>query len=135
MAEALVELGTRRAFVVHGQDGLDEVTIAGSTDVYEVTAKGVQHHVWRPADFGFSEASVASLKGGDTACNAQIAVGILRGSSGAPRDIVLANAAAGLLAAGMVADLIAGVEWATRSIDSGAALSKLERLKEDFPAG
>jgi len=135
MAEALAQLGTRRAFVVHGQDGLDEVTIAGPTDVYEVTAQGVQHHVWSASDFGLSEAGVASLKGGDTACNAQIALGILRGSSGASRGIVLANAAAGLLAADLVADLISGVQMAARSIDSGAALRKLELLKENFPAG
>jgi anthranilate phosphoribosyltransferase len=134
MAEALAALGTRRAFVVHGQDGLDEVTITGPTDVYEITAKGVDHQVWRPADFGLDDASAASLKGGDTACNTQIALGILSGSSGAPRDIVLANAAAGLLAAGLVADLTSGVEWAARSIDSGAALRKLDLLKEDFPA-
>jgi anthranilate phosphoribosyltransferase len=135
MAEALAELGTRRAFVVHGQDGLDEVTITGPTDVYEVTAQGVEHHVWRASDFGLSEARAASLKGGDTACNAQIAVGILHGSTGAPRDVVLANAAAGLLAAGLVADPISGVESAARSIDSGAALRKLELLKENFPTG
>jgi anthranilate phosphoribosyltransferase len=135
MAEALAELGTRRAFVVHGQDGLDEITITGPTDVYEVTAQGVEHHVWRASDFGLTEASVVSLKGGDTACNVQIALGILRGSSGAPRGIVLANAAAGLLAAGLVADLISGVELAARSIDSGAAVGKLELLKENFPAG
>jgi len=135
MAEALAQLGTRRAFVVHGQDGLDEITTTGPTYVYEVTAKGVDHHVWRASDFGLSEASTVSLKGGDTACNTQIALGILRGSSGAPRDIVLANAAAGLLAAGLVADLISGVESAARSIDSGAALGKLELLKENFPAG
>ena len=134
MAEALAELGTRRAFVVHGQDGLDEITITGATDVYEVTAKGVAHHVWMPADFGLSEATAISLKGGDTACNAQIALGILRGSAGASRDIVLANAAAGLLAAGLVADLISGVESAAQSVDSGAALRKLDLLKENFPA-
>jgi len=135
MAEALAELGTRRAFVVHGSDGLDEITITGPTDVYEVTAKRVEHHVWRAPDFGVSESSAPSLKGGDTTCNAQIGLGILRGSPGAPRDIVLANAAAGLLAAGLVADLISGVESAARSIDSGAALRKLEILKENFPAG
>jgi len=135
MAEALAALGTRRAFVVHGQDGLDEVTITGPTDVYEVTGGGVGHHVWRASDFGLKEADATSLKGGDTACNAQIALGILGGASGAPRDIVLANAAAGLLAADLVEDLISGVESAARSIDSGAALRKLELLKENFPAG
>ena len=135
MAEALAALGTRRAFVVHGQDGLDEVTIAGPTDVYEVTARGVGHRVWRASDFGLGEADATSLKGGDTACNSKIALGILGGYPGAPRDIVLANAAAGLLAADLVDNLISGVESAARSIDSGAALHKLELLKENFPAG
>jgi anthranilate phosphoribosyltransferase len=133
MAEALAELGTRRAFVVHGQDGLDEITTTCPTDVYEVTAKGVDHHVWRASDFALDEANATSLKGGDTSCNTQIALGILRGSTGPERDIVLANASAGLLAAGLVADLISGVAWAARSIDSGAALSKLGLLKEHFP--
>ncbi|HSP68278.1 MAG TPA: anthranilate phosphoribosyltransferase, partial [Bryobacteraceae bacterium] len=75
MAEALAELGTRRAFVVHGQDGLDEITTTGPTDVYEVTAQGVEKHIWKAADFGLGEAAASSLKGGDTACNAQIALG------------------------------------------------------------
>jgi anthranilate phosphoribosyltransferase len=133
MAEALAELGTRRAFVVHGQDGLDEITTTAPTDVYEVTAKGVDKHVWRASDFGLGETSATSIKGGDTACNAQIALGVLGGSAGAPRDIVLANAAAGLVAVGLADDLTSGVELATASIDSGAALRKLDLLKENFP--
>ena len=105
-----------------------------ATDVYEVTAKGVEKHVWKPSDFGVHTASIDSLKGGDSTCNAQMILEILRGSPGPARDIVLVNAAAGLLAAGLAADLRAGMESAARSIDSGAAMAKLELLKKNFPS-
>jgi anthranilate phosphoribosyltransferase len=138
MADALAELGTDRSFVVHGHDGLDEITTTTATDVYEVTAKGVQKHLWKPSDFGVQTASLDSLKGGDSSCNAQMILEILRGTSGSQRgprrDIVLVNAAAGLLAAGLAADLPAGMGLAVRSIDSGAALAKLELLKKSFPS-
>ncbi len=133
MAEALAELGTRRSFVVHGHDGLDEVTTTAATDVHEVTAKGVERQLWKPSDFGVHMARLDSLKGGDSSCNAQMILEILRGGSGPRRDIVLVNAAAGLLAAGLAADLRSGMELAARSIDSEAALGKLERLQKNFP--
>jgi anthranilate phosphoribosyltransferase len=133
MAEALAELGTRRAFVVHGQDGLDEITTTAATDVYEVTAAGVQRHLWKPSDFGVQTARLTSLKGGDSSCNAQIIMGIIRGSVGPGRDIVLINAAAGLLASGLAPDLEGGMELAKRSIDSGAAAAKLDQLQKKFP--
>jgi anthranilate phosphoribosyltransferase len=135
MSQALAELGTRRSFVVHGQDGLDEVTITADTDAYEVTAEGVVQHVWKPSDFGVKTAQLDSLKGGDSPCNAQMILEILHGQKGPRRDVVLVNAAAGLLAAGLAADLRAGVELAGRAIDSGAAIGKLELLKKNFPAG
>ncbi len=133
MADALAELGTGRSFIVHGHDGLDEITTTTTTDVYEVTAKGVLKHVWKPSDFGVQTSQPASLKGGDSPCNAQIILEILRGDFGPCRDIVLVNAAAGLLAAGLAKDLRAGMELAARSIDSGAAIAKLELLKKSFP--
>jgi anthranilate phosphoribosyltransferase len=133
MAEALAELGTRRSFVVHGHDGLDEITTTAATDVYEVTATGVEKQVWRPSDFGVHTAHLASLKGGDSICNAQIILELLRGTPGSARDIVLVNSAAGLLAGGLAADLRAGAESAARSIDSGAAIAKLDLLKKNFP--
>ena len=133
MAEALAELGTRRSFVVHGWDGLDEITTCAATDVFEVTSQGVQKHVWKPSDFGVRTAQLDSLKGGDSACNAKIVLEILRGIQGPCRDIVLVNAAAGLLAAGLATDLRGGVDVAARSIDSGAAVAKLELLKKNFP--
>jgi anthranilate phosphoribosyltransferase len=132
MAEALAELGTRRSFIVHGQDSLDEITTTAATDVYEVTGQSVAKHVWSPADFGVDTAQPDSLKGGESSCNAKIILEILRGRTGPGRDIVLVNAAAGLLAAGLAGDLRAGMELAARSIDSGAALGKLELLKKTF---
>ena len=134
MAEALAELGTRRSFVVHGWDGLDEITTTAATDVFEVTAQGVQKHVWKPSDFGVRTAHLDSLKGGDSACNAQMILEILRGVPGPCRDIVLVNAAAGLLAAGLASDLHGGVDSAAQSIDSGAAIAKLELLRKNFPS-
>jgi anthranilate phosphoribosyltransferase len=134
MAEALAELGTRRSFVVHGWDGLDEITTTAATDVYEVTPDGVQKHVWKPSDFGVRTAHIDSLKGGDVARNTQMMLEILRGCSGPCREVVLVNASAGLLAAGLVADLRGGVDAATQAIDSGAALAKLELLKKNFPS-
>ena len=134
MAEALAELGTGRSFVVHGHDGLDEITISGATDVYEVTPQGVDKHVWKPSDFGVHAAPLDSLKGGDCVCNSQIILGVLRGGLGPCRDIVLVNAAAGLVAARLAADLRHGVRLAAASIDSGAATAKLELLKRKFPA-
>ncbi len=133
MAEALAELGTRRAFVVHGQDGLDEITTTTATDVYEVTAAGVRKHLWKPADFGIRTAELTSLKGGDSGCNSQIIIAILRGGDSAFRDIVMVNAAAGLLAAGLAADLGGGMELAKQAVASGAAMAKLEQLKKKFP--
>jgi len=134
MAEALAELGTRRSFVVHGRDGLDEVTTTAATDVYEVTANGVEQHIWQPSDFGVRAAQGDSLKGGDSSCNAQIVLGILSGEAGPRRDLVLANAASGLLAGGLASDLLDGMKLAAGSIDSGAAMAKLELLKKNFPA-
>jgi anthranilate phosphoribosyltransferase len=134
MADALFELGTHRSFIVHGHDGLDEITTTTATDVYEVSAKGVEKRIWNPSDFGVQPAQLASLKGGDSTCNRKIIMEILLGSAGPRRDIVLVNAAAGLLAAGLAQDLRGGVDSAAQSIDSGAAIGKLELLKKNFPS-
>ncbi|SRR5579883_477430 len=134
MAEALAELGTERSFVVHGSGGLDEISTTGPTDVYEVSAGSVHHHIWLPQDFGAPCATIDQLRGGDAATNARIAADVLDGRKGPPRDIVLVNAAAGLVAAGLAGDLRAGVEIAAASVDSGQARAKLEALREKFPA-
>ena len=139
MAEALAELGTHRSFVVHGHDGLDEITTTAATDVYEVTAEGIQKHVWKPSDFGVRTANLDSLKGGDSSCNAQIILGILRGDPGPCRDIVLVNAAAGLLAAGLAADLRAGHgigrqvdRFRRRGCEAGAAQKEFPQYLSPF---
>jgi len=133
MADALAELGTTRSFVVHGHDGLDEVSTTGPTDVYEVTPGGVQKHLWTPADFGVHRTSLDALVGGDPGRNAQITLEILSGAQGPPRDIAVVNAAVGLLAGGLVNDLKTAVELAAHSIDSGEAKEKLAALQKKFP--
>jgi anthranilate phosphoribosyltransferase len=133
MAEALAELGTGHAFVVHGHDGLDEISTTGPTDVYEVWTGRVEKHVWTPADFGVRTASLADLAGGDPARNAEIAREILSGAPGPARDIVLVNAAAGLVAGGLAQGLRSAIATAARSIDSGAAADRLAKLQKSFP--
>jgi anthranilate phosphoribosyltransferase len=137
IAEALAALGTLRAFVVHGQEGLDEVSTTGPTDVWEVTPAGVEKHTWTPADFGVKHATLDQLAGGDPAANARIIEQVLEGRPGARRDIVLVNAAAGLVAAnlaeGLGADPREAFAMAAQAIDSGAAADKLEQLKKNFP--
>ncbi|MGD0299119.1 MAG: anthranilate phosphoribosyltransferase [Bryobacteraceae bacterium] len=128
MAQALVGLKPERAFVVHGSDGLDEVTTTGPTAVFEVTRQGVSRLEWSPSDFDVPEASSADLAGGDRVVNCRIATAILQGQRGAHRDIVLVNAAAALVAAGVTNDLHEGIERAAESVDSGAARKKLDHL-------
>jgi len=128
MAHALAGLKPERAFVVHGSDGLDEVTTTGPTAVFEVTRTEVRRLEWSPSNFGVEQAKPAALAGGDRAVNCEIATAILNGQRGAQRDIVLVNAAAALVAAGMANDLKEGMQRATDSVDSGAAREKVERL-------
>ena len=130
MANALAGLGPERAFIVHGSDGLDEVTTTGPTLVFEITRSHVRSFEWTPADFGIPRAAIDSLRGGDRACNAAIATTILQGQLGPHRDIVLVNSAAALLAAGSASDLREAMKRAAQSIDSGAALTKLKELVE-----
>ncbi|HEX5430752.1 MAG TPA: anthranilate phosphoribosyltransferase [Bryobacteraceae bacterium] len=133
MAEALSELGSAGAFVVHGHDGLDEVSTTGPTEVWMVCGGKVEKLLWTPADFGVKRASLDALAGGDAAENARIAREILAGERGPARDIVLVNAAAGLLIAGISASLRDGMETAARAIDSGSAAERLALLQKKFP--
>ncbi|HYL39322.1 MAG TPA: anthranilate phosphoribosyltransferase [Bryobacteraceae bacterium] len=130
MANALAQLGSERSYVVHGSDGMDEVTTTGLTMVFEVTQGQVQKLSWSPADFGVALAVAADLTGGDRARNRHIAMSVLQGECGARRDIVLVNAAAALVVAGMAADLRDAMRLAAESIDSGAALKKVRKLAE-----
>jgi anthranilate phosphoribosyltransferase len=133
MARALGEMGVQRAFVVHGADGLDEISIGGETSVAELHDGTVRSYTIVPEDFGLRRAPLESILGGDAKHNAQIIHKILGRSllyreHGPHRDIVRANAAAALVAAGRATDWLDGVRIATESIDSGAARDRLERL-------
>jgi anthranilate phosphoribosyltransferase len=128
LARVLAELGTIRAFVVHGADGLDELSNTGENRVAEVREGVVRTFTAGPEDFGLPRATIADLRGGDREQNAEIIQRILAGESGPKRDIVLMNASAALVVGGVARDLKDGVGLAARSIDSGAARAVLERL-------
>jgi anthranilate phosphoribosyltransferase len=128
LARVLAELGTVRAFVVHGADGLDEISTTGESRVSEVREGVVRSFTVRPEDFGLPRAVMSDLLGGDREQNAQIIRDILDGATGAKRDIVLINAAAALVAGGRARDFGEGIARAAESIDSGAARAKLEAL-------
>lgn len=130
LAHASARLGIERAFVVHGADGLDEISTTGPTTVFQVEDGRVQKGRWTPADFGLTPASIDDLKGGDPGTNANIVRSVLEGEPGPRRDIVVANAAAALLVAQRASDLKAAVSVAVESIDSGAARRKLESVVE-----
>ena len=128
LARVLAELGTHRAFVVHGADGLDEISNTGESRIAEVREGLVRTVTVRPEDFGVTRASIGDLRGGDREQNAEIIRAILAGEPGPKRDIVLMNASAALVAGGRARDFKEGVELAARSVDAGAARQKLERL-------
>jgi anthranilate phosphoribosyltransferase len=128
LARVLAELGTYRAFVVHGADGLDEISNTGESRVSEVREGVVRTYAVRPEDFGMPRASIKELLGGDREQNAEIIRAVLDGKPGPRRDIVLMNAAAALVAGGRARDLKDGAAVAAQSIDSRAARGKLDAL-------
>jgi len=130
MAEVLHNLGCIHGFVVHGEDGLDEITITGRTKISELNSGKVENYFIDPTDFGMKTGKVEDLRGGDPRENAEITMNILKGEKGPKRDIVLLNASAAIVASGRANDLNEGIEIARSSIDSGAALRKLEEIKE-----
>ncbi len=130
LARVLMELGTKRAMVVHGS-GLDEVAVHGVTQVSALQDGKVTTYSVSPADFGLVQAPLDALVGGDAQMNATILRSILNGTETGPkRDFVLANAAAGLLVAGKVSSLVEGVKMAEEMIGSGKAMEKVEELRE-----
>src|SRR5881409_4180904 len=128
LARVLAELGTHRAFVVHGADGLDEISNTGESRISEVREGVVRTFTVRPEDFGLPRAAITDLRGGDREQNAQLIRGLLDGEAGPKRDIVLMNSAAALVAGARARDLKDGVSRAVEAIESGAARSKLEAL-------
>lgn len=123
----LAALGAVRAFVVHGE-GLDEIAVTGMTHVCEVNGPATERYAITPEDLGLARHPEAALAGGDATRNAAIVRDVLGGQAGAPRDAVLANAAAALVCTGAARDLREGVRLAAESIDRGHARQKLERL-------
>ncbi len=130
MAEVLRLLGARRAIVAHGQDGLDELTLDGETQGWEVVGGQVRTWTISPEGAGLPSASLDQIRGGSKEENAATMRRIFQGASGPLRDVVLLNSAAVLLVGDEVEDIAQGVERAARVIDDGAALAKLESLVE-----
>jgi anthranilate phosphoribosyltransferase len=128
LGQALAELDVVRAFVVHGVDGIDEISLSAETEVADVRPHLVQRYRVAPEDFGVARAEREPLAGGDAATNAAMIRGVLEGEPGARRDFVCVNAAAALVAAGLAANFRDGARMAAAAVDSGAALEKLEAL-------
>ena len=130
IAEVLRLLGSRRALVVHGSDGLDELSISAPTRVYDVADGTVRDYEVTPESVGLRTAPAREYQGGTVEANLRHAQAVLAGEHGAPRDAVLLNAAAGMVVAGLASDLRGGVERAAEAIDSGAARAKLDQVRE-----
>lgn len=131
VAEALASLGMQRGFVVHGLDGLDEVTTTAETRVLEIRGGAIAEQILTPDDFGVPMAKPEDLVGADKETNRDIALEVLQGARGPKRDIVLVNAAVALVAAGRASDFRSGTEIAAKSIDQGHALRKLKELASE----
>jgi anthranilate phosphoribosyltransferase len=127
-AQALKLLGSKRAYIVHGHDGLDEISICAPTRVAELNAGRISTYDISPKQYFGAQADPETLLGGDPALNANITRNILKGDKGPCRDVVLLNAAAAIVAAGKAEDIEAGLQMAEEAIDSGAAAEKLEKL-------
>jgi anthranilate phosphoribosyltransferase len=128
LAQVLVNLGTRHCFIVHGMDGLDEITVSGKSRISEGKGGRVAAYTLEPKDFQFSNRDLKDLMGGSPEKNAEILLSVLRGEKGARREVVLMNAAPAFVAVGKAKTLQEGVALAAESIDSGSALEKLNLL-------
>ncbi len=130
MIRALRRLGSEHALVVHGEDGMDEISINASTRILELKDGDIKHYSVTPEEMGLERAPIEALRGGTVEENTAIMVEVLKGAKGPKRDVVMANAAAGILAGNRASSLKEGVELARKSIDSGIALDKLNRLAQ-----
>ena len=128
LANVLSRLGCRRGFVVHGLDGMDEVTLTGPTRVAEIKGGEVCLYTVEPEDFALTRCRLSQLQGGDAERNAELVREVLGGEAGPRRDVVLLNSAFALVAAGQAVDVRAGLELAAEAIDSGKAQQKLDDL-------
>ena len=129
LANVLKNLGSQRAFIVHGGDGLDEITTTTTTQVSELADGAVNTYTLDPTELGIPTAQPSDLKGGTPEENAEMTLSVLKGEKGPKRDIVLLNAAAAIVAGGKAEGITAGLTVAAESIDSGQALERLEGLK------
>ena len=129
VARTLARLGVRHAFVVHGHDGLDELTLNGLSDGAEVRDQAVRNFTFQPSEAGLAEAPLHAVAGGDARENARLIELILQGEPGPRRDVVLLNAAAALIVAGRATGFTDGVRLAAEAIDSGAGMRLLARLR------
>lgn len=130
LAHVLANLGSSHALVVHGMDGLDEITLTTETLVSELKGGAVETYKFVPEEYDLRRCTLEELRGGDAEENAGITLEILKGKKGPKRDVVIVNAAAAIVAGGRADNLQDGITAAAESIDSGVALDKLERLKE-----
>jgi anthranilate phosphoribosyltransferase len=130
MAAVLKNLGSTRAYVVHGMDNLDEITITAETQVAEVASGAVRTYTIKPEDFGFSRHPLSAVAGGTAQENAAIVKEVLGGKKGPRRDIVVLNAGFAIAASGIAKDPKEGIVMAQEAIDGGMARKKLERLVE-----
>ncbi|MDR3588285.1 MAG: anthranilate phosphoribosyltransferase [Negativicutes bacterium] len=130
LAEVLLRLGTKRAMVVHSLDGMDEISTTAPTQVSEVVDGQIRSYVIEPAEYGFLPCGPDAYRGGTPAENAVMIEEVLRGKRGSRRDIVLINAAAAMVVAGKAADIREGLVMSAAAVDNGAALAKLEALRE-----
>ena len=128
LARALLELGSERAWVVHGADGIDEISTTGHTQVSEVRSGTVHTFYVHPSEFGVPRGVPSDLHGGDAADNAAIIRLVLSGERGPRRDVVLLNAGASLFVAGRTSSVREGIECAEAAIDTGAARATLDRM-------
>ena len=128
LARALRLLGSARAGVVHGADGIDEISTTGYTKVSECRDGAVGTFYVHPADVGLRKAAPEELRGGDATANADIIRRVLAGDGGAPRDVVLLNAGAALFVAGRESTIVDGIRAAAAAIDAGAAQATLDRM-------
>jgi anthranilate phosphoribosyltransferase len=128
VARVLVNLGMERAMVVHGSDGLDEITLTGPTKVSEIQNSWIKNYDFDPTEYGFSICSSEDLKGGDLKTNCKITLDILKGKKGPKRDIVVINAAAAIYVARKAENFKEAVKLAEHSIDQGTAMKKLQDL-------
>ena len=130
LAEALAKLGTKRAFVVCGGDGLDEITLNGPTRVLEAVEGGLHEHSWNPSDFGLPSSTLGGMQVDNPQESAEVIRALFRGVKGPARDIVLANAAAALFVSGAAKSLKEGVSVCAKAIDAGKATELLNKLAE-----